>query len=155
MSNTSATGPYLSFVHDGDIVPLMAALELVEEEPSKHEGKSTSRLVRQDLPTNSVKRDRSWRISDIVPMGGRLAFERINCQKARFTTPQNKTFVRLIINDGHFSLNEHVFGDVLEHDMRLQRFESDVAAKERKFGDFRTVCGLKDTAPSKITFLHQ
>ncbi|KAI7342076.1 hypothetical protein KC336_g23272, partial [Hortaea werneckii] len=56
---------FLSFVHDGDITPMLSALELFPQNI--------------DLPTTHVLRNRTWKTSDVIPMGGRIIFERLAC----------------------------------------------------------------------------
>ncbi|EXJ80309.1 hypothetical protein A1O1_08451 [Capronia coronata CBS 617.96] len=143
MSNESSKDVYFSFVHDGDIVPVMATLQILNEH-----------RVIQELPTNQMKRDRRWKTSDIVPMGGRLIFERIACGEASLTSRQDY-FVRLFINDGltRFPGLPHV--DKITHAVRLADFQRFIASRKDLFGDFRQVCNLSEDAPDKITFLHQ
>jgi acid phosphatase len=129
-----AAGPlFLSFSHDSDIVPVLAALRLLDDG------------VR--LPTDRVLRDRKWRTSQVVPMGGRLVFERMACDGGR------GAFVRLNVNDGLVAIPGCVDGPNLS--CSLQRFVRYVDDRIAAAGDFKTKCGLEADAPGHITFLHQ
>lgn len=143
MSNESSKDVYFSFVHDGDIVPVMATLQILNEH-----------LVRQELPTDQMKSDRRWKTSDVVPMGGRLIFERIACGTASSTNP-NEYFVRLFINDGLVKFPGLRSMGKIKHAVALADFQRFIASRRDLFGDFREVCKLSKEAPHRITFLHQ
>jgi acid phosphatase len=131
---------YFSFVHDGDIVPLLAALKILDE-PGP-----------QELPTDRMVQDRAWKTSDVVPMGGRVMFERIVCKKPSGHTQRH---VRLSINDGVSVLpSMRAVADV-PYTMPVDAFWRFIEAKMYEFGDFTEVCGLPTSAASRITFLHQ
>ena len=144
LSNNSASGVYFSFAHDGDLIPLMATLGFFKENSGS-----------QTLPTNHNRVNRTWRTSDIVPMGGRVVFERIDCQIATSRSAEEQTFVRLEINDGHIAITSDVERHLLRYDARLGEFEDMVQDRKRHFGGFREVCGLDESYPDRITFLHQ
>jgi len=80
-------------------------------------------------------------------------FERIKCD-ATLHPGRQKSYVRLIINDGHMALAQRT-GELLEHDMTLEGFENMVREKREEIGDFREVCGLDLNGPEGIEFLHQ
>jgi acid phosphatase len=143
MSNHSSKDVYFSFVHDGDIVPVMSTLQLLNEQ-----------ALLQELPTDRVKTDRRWKTSDVVPMGGRLVFERIACGTQSETAPKEH-FVRLFINDGLMPLPGLPPGRDIKHAVRLADFHDFIASKGALFGDFREMCSLPDDAADRITFLHQ
>ncbi len=147
---------YASFVHDGDIVPVLAALGIFDEEDAE-----------QVLPTDHVKRNRRWRTSDLVPMAGRLVIERLNCR-----TPHGWRYrdVRLFINDGWVgwavdgggrastgeekrrrTKTDRVFVPQVE----VGRFREMVRRKKEEFGSFTEVCGLAEGVEERIGFLHQ
>ncbi|KAK5158655.1 hypothetical protein LTR04_005154, partial [Oleoguttula sp. CCFEE 6159] len=104
-ANLLAEGPeagplFFSFVHDGDIIPLLAALALF---PTPH-----------PLPTTHIAPNRTYLTSQLTPMGGRIIFERLACP-AEVTCwsnaplypnhvyceePRDDVFVRVNINDG-------------------------------------------------------
>lgn len=158
---------YVSFVHDGDIVPVLAALGVFDEDMDDDESGSGSgrpdngKHHGQDLPTTHVKRDRKWRTSDLVPMAGRLVIERLNCR-----TPHGRRYrdVRLFVNDGWVGWaaqgprqsngkgkGERVFVPQVE----VGRFRDMVQKKKESFGGFREVCGLDEAVDEGIRFLHQ
>jgi acid phosphatase len=143
----AAKNVYASFVHDGDIIPLIATLGLLDELPDPLTGRNNY------LPMQSRKWDRNWKTSDIVPMGGRVVFERIKCDQALHPV-EYRTFVRLLINDGHIAMSVRT-GGLLEHDLTLKSLESIVKLKRETFGDFREVCEIDLEGPAGIDFLHQ
>ncbi|EXJ86519.1 hypothetical protein A1O3_03470 [Capronia epimyces CBS 606.96] len=143
MSNKSSEDVYFSFVHDGDIVPVMAALQILNEHS-----------VVQELPSNRMKWDRRWKTSDVVPMGGRLVLERIACG-TKFQASPKEHFIRLFVNDGLMRFPGLPSINKIKHAVRLADFQKFVASRKDFFGDFRQVCNLSQDAPDKITFLHQ
>lgn len=146
MSNHSSKDVYLSFVHDGDIVPVMATLGILNEPPAE-----------EKLPTDRAKTGRNWRTSDVVPMGGRLIFERIACETESKTTSTEHS-VRLFINDGLIDLGKLPSSGLvkgIDGAISLRDFQRMVSSKGEHWGDFRKVCALPDDAADRITFLHQ
>ncbi|KAK5175349.1 uncharacterized protein LTR77_000488 [Saxophila tyrrhenica] len=143
----------LSFVHDGDIIPLLSALDLLQQTP--------------DLPVAYVLHNRTWRTSDIVPMGGRLIFERLSCAQqphcwsnAPFypnhvycEEQKDEIFVRLNINDGIVAIPE--CDDGPGSSCPLEMFLYRVLKRGSEIDEFRYICGLGADAPNRITFLHQ
>lgn len=148
-------GPlYLSFVHDGDIIPMLSALDALPQDPN--------------LPTSHVLGNRTWRTSDIVPMGGRIVFERLACDvgqhcwdRAEFgypnhvycTPPHDEYFVRLNVNDGIVALRGCEDGP--GGSCSLERFMGRVEQRGRDAGSFSEVCGLSGLGKEGIEFLHQ
>ncbi|KAL8953043.1 MAG: hypothetical protein Q9222_001093 [Ikaeria aurantiellina] len=135
---------FLSFVHDGDIIPMLAALSLFPSD--------------KPLPVTHRQEDRRWRTSQIVPMNGRIIFERLKCtQPAQKTskTGSNATgnFVRINVNDGIVALPNCSSGP--GSSCALETFLAMVQRRGKEIGDFRDVCGLRDDASRRITFLHQ
>ena len=152
--NYSASQSYqltCTSVHDGDMLSFITALDLL---PTPH------------LPTNEIQHDRLWRTSQIVPMGGRITLERINCPAVYCRTnaplypnhvycdaPADENYVRVIVNDAvvHLSdCHDGPGGSCPMHD-----FERRVLHQGWAAGDFRRVCGLDEGAPDRVTFLHQ
>lgn len=139
--------------HDGDIVPMIAALNLFPQKP--------------DLPATHVLQNRAWRTSSVVPMGGRIILERLsrpmprNCWYESPMYPNHvhcdpqvyQYFVRVNVNDGIVTIPgcDDGPGGSCPLDAYIERI------KERgaDAGDFRKVCGLKEDAPKSISFLHQ
>ena len=88
---------YFSIVHDGDIVPVLAALGFSHEdspqEPPRWGQLPLSKHLKRPLPyLNPRVRDdkRLWKTSDLVPMSGRMIIERLQCEQhhAQWNTKQ-------------------------------------------------------------------
>ena len=146
MSDHSSKDVYFSFVHDGDIIPALATLGIISELPGQEE-----------LPTDHVATERRWKTSDVVPMGGRLNFERISCEITE--RPQETAHgVRLFVNDALVDLTTLPYGvafPAVEGAISLESFRMFLAVRGTEVGDFREICGLGDDAPDSIQFLHQ
>ena len=123
-------------MHDGDIVPFVAALDLFPE-PS-------------GLPTSHIAVDRNWRTSTIVPMGGRIILERLACQTG---ASDERHYVRTIVNDAIVAV-PGCDGET-RRGCRLDAFADLVEKRRAQLGDFKHLCGLSEDAPDMITFLHQ
>jgi acid phosphatase len=146
MSNHSSKDVYFSFVHDGDIIPAVATLGILSE---------LSGL--EELPTDRVAHERNWRTSDVVPMGGRLVFERITCEPEE-RAQENQHAVRLFVNDALVDLTSiphAVLSTDIEGAISLESFQTFLSVRGSELGDFRQICGLASDAPDKIEFLHQ
>lgn len=140
-------------VHDGDIIPLLAALDLFPQKPH--------------LPTTHVEHNRTFRTSDVVPMGGRIIFERLVCEgptdcwsNAPFypnhiycAPPEELIFVRVNVNDGIVALPGCDSGP--GRSCPLHDFVERVEHMGEKVGEFRDMCGLDADGPAGLTFLHQ
>ncbi|KZF20862.1 phosphoglycerate mutase-like protein [Xylona heveae TC161] len=148
-----SAGPlYFSFVHDGDIVPMLAAFNIF---PDKHH-----------LPLHRVAKHRTWRTSQVTPMGGRIILERLRCSagddssndfelkaKKRSSDANDEIYVRLNINDGIVPIPSCDSGP--GYSCPLDDFLELVRRRGEEVGDFREKCGLGKDAPDRITFLHQ
>ncbi|PWW78411.1 phosphoglycerate mutase-like protein [Tuber magnatum] len=143
-ANLIAEGPesagplYFSFVHDGDIVPMLAAFGIFEDT--------------QDLPIDEIMEDREWKTSQITPMGGRIIFERLSCAP-KSESAEKEIFVRFNVNDGIVPLEGCTGGP--GKSCPLNGFLEHVERRGEIAGDFRTVCGLAHDAPDRPTFLRQ
>ena len=137
----SAGTMFFSFVHDGDVIPMLAALGY----PKGYDGPDSETA----LPTNRSVTDRAYKTSDITPMGGRIIFERLSCS----TTTGNETFIRLNINDGVIPIGHDSSGP--GNSTSMSDFKRYLDARAELAGDFRQVCGLDEAAPDSVTFLHQ
>lgn len=142
LTNDTARGVYLSFVHDGDVVPLLATLGVLDE--PKRPGY---------LPNHKRKSNRKWTTSDVVPMGGRLILEKVTCSNTGLAANLKRSWVRMFINDGILDLEKSMVGSGLPNGVGLKQWQEMVRQKGEKFGSFKDVCGLADEAPSGITFL--
>jgi acid phosphatase len=132
LEGPETAGPlYFSFVHDGDMVPMLAALGLFEDE--------------KNLPVDEIWEERRWKTSQITPMGGRILLERLKCGKERY--------VRFNVNDGIVPLQGCSDGPGAS--CGLAKFEEYVKRRGEQAGDFREVCGLPEDAAKGLTFLRQ
>ncbi|KAK0865825.1 hypothetical protein LTS02_005118 [Friedmanniomyces endolithicus] len=147
---------FFSFVHDGDIIPMLTALNLLPPQTPR-------------LPTSDLLSDRSFRTSDLVPMGGRIIFERLACpapqgcwDKAEYGYPhmrycepagKEEYFVRVNVNDGIVALPGCDGGP--GKSCPLGEFVERVARRGREVGEFKELCGLSRDAKGGIDFLHQ
>jgi acid phosphatase len=131
-------GPlFFSFVHDGDIAPMMTALDVINDD--------------EHLPVTHIPHERKWRKSQVSPMGGRIIFERLACQVK--DTPGVERFVRLNINDGITAIPDCHSGP--GNSCPLRQFAARTKKRGEEVGDFKELCGLEDGAEEKIKFLHQ
>jgi acid phosphatase len=134
-------GPFFfSFVHDGDIAPMITALDIITD--------------REHLPLDRIPETRKWRKSQVTPMGGRIIFELLSC--AATSQPHGSSvqqFVRININDGITELPDCHSGP--GRSCPLAEYAARVDRKGLEAGDFRTLCGLGPDANDRITFLHQ
>ncbi|KAF2847723.1 phosphoglycerate mutase-like protein [Plenodomus tracheiphilus IPT5] len=131
-------GPFfLSFVHDGDIAPMLTALDVVNDE--------------EDLPTTHIRHNRKWRLSQISPMSGRIIFELLSCATDRPAGVAK--FVRLNINDGITALPDCNNGP--GKSCPLEQFAARTKNRGLEVGDFKEVCELDENAADRIMFLHQ
>ncbi|KAL8700984.1 MAG: hypothetical protein Q9201_005150 [Fulgogasparrea decipioides] len=138
---------FFSFVHDGDIIPMLAALDLF---PSN-----------DLLPVTYRSKSRTWRMSQVVPMNGRIILERLACPSTSKVSTTNtdervaprKHFIRVNINDGIVALPTCSSGPGAS--CPLEDFLALVQRREKEIGDFSEACGLESDKPGGITFLHQ
>ncbi|KAK5725798.1 hypothetical protein LTR15_003988 [Elasticomyces elasticus] len=150
-------GPlFFTFVHDGDIIPMFTALGLYEDD---------------DLPVSRMSTNRTFRTSDIVPMGGRIIFERLACPAAQacwnkaelgypnmvfcepYDAAKEDNFVRINVNDGIVALPGCNSGP--GSSCPLAEFMQRVKERGEQAGSFRKTCGLPKDAKGGISFLHQ
>lgn len=102
----------------------------------------------EHLPVNgSIPAQRLWATSQVTPMGGRVAFERLVCGA------QRDPYVRINVNDGIVPLKGCADGP--GSSCALASFGKYVEERGKLGGNFAEVCGLpKDSAPGP-TFLRQ
>ncbi|USP81115.1 hypothetical protein yc1106_08389 [Curvularia clavata] len=133
-------GPlFFSFVHDGDIAPMISALDVINDS--------------QHLPVTHIPHDRKWRKSQVSPMGGRIIFELLSCQTNSKDQNSREKFVRLNINDGITALPDCHNGP--GKSCPLKEFAERTKRKGKELQDFKALCGLNDDAADRITFLKQ
>ncbi|RMZ16703.1 hypothetical protein D0860_00869 [Hortaea werneckii] len=145
---------FLSFVHDGDITPMLSALELFQQDI--------------DLPTTHILSNRTWKTSDIIPMGGRIIFERLACAAPQYcwdnaefgypnhkycTPPAEEYHVRINVNDGIVALPGCEDGP--GHSCPLETFMGRVSRRATEVGNFAEICGISRDGPEGLDFLHQ
>ncbi|KAI7339633.1 phosphoglycerate mutase-like protein [Hortaea werneckii] len=145
---------FLSFVHDGDITPMLSALELFPQSI--------------DLPTTHILRNRTWKTSDVIPMGGRIIFERLACAAPQYcwdnaefgypnhkycTPPAEEYHVRINVNDGIVALPGCEDGP--GHSCPLETFMGRVSRRATEVGTFAEICGISGDGHEGLDFLHQ
>jgi len=105
------------------------------------------------LPTTHIATDRVWKTSTVLPMGGRITFERMACRSQSMSTESvDEYFIRININDGIVPLPDCDSGP--GRSCPLAQFLERVRNRGTEVGDFGEVCGLEGDA-GRITFLHQ
>lgn len=127
--------------HDGDLAPLLAALEIFKD--PKHD---------PYLPTTHVVADRVWRTSPVLPMGARITMERLTCPSPSSLADDANSFIRVNVNDGIVPLSHCDSGP--GRSCPLKQFVDYVQRRGAEVGEFGDVCGLEGDA-GHITFLHQ
>jgi len=126
------------------------------------------------LPTTHRDPSRTWRLSQVTPMSGRIIFERLSCPPSSHTNAphrqandrgdpyqtslhqqqaQNNTYVRININDGIVALPNCTSGP--GSSCPLGEFVAFVKSRGEEMGDFREICGLGSDVPGSLDFLHQ
>ncbi|KAJ5241977.1 uncharacterized protein N7469_000304 [Penicillium citrinum] len=127
---------FLSFVHDGDISPFLAALGIL------------SNPIETNLPTTHIPSDRLWKTSSVLPMGARVTLERMSCSSGEDEQP----YIRININDRIMPLASCRSGPT--GSCTLAEFIDYVQGRGEAVGNFGEVCGLEGHA-ERITFLRQ
>ncbi|KAG9185176.1 acid phosphatase [Alternaria panax] len=131
-------GPlFFSFVHDGDIAPMLTSLDVINDD--------------EHLPITHIVHDRKWRKSQISPMAGRIIFELLSCKTNAPSSPDN--FIRLNINEGITAIPGCDNGP--GKSCPLAEFATRTKRKGEEVENFKELCGLDDDAAERITFLHQ
>lgn len=142
----------MSFLNDGQLVELAVASGVFDGVG--------------DLPTDRIDQDRLWRSSNISPMRGTIAFERLNCivsgtngtsaattttarrtcrprHTSTPTTPaqqgsRNETFIRIRLNKAVYPLPSCQDGPGKSCSVR--KYSSYLADKLAKMGSFADIC---------------
>lgn len=106
------------------------------------------------LPVTHIATDRKWRTSQVMPMGGRIIFERLSCPaEIGGTNSMSDRYVRVNINDGIVPLPDCNSGPGLS--CPLAEFAKKTRLRGIKYGNFESVCGMENLAKKRITFLRQ
>ena len=110
---------------------------------------------------------RAWKTSSLVPMGGRILFERLACPAPESCWAHNEMyphmiycdppsedhFVRLVVNDGVVAVPGCEAGP--GRSCGLADWVERVRVRGEEVGDFGEVCGLREGSKEGISFLHQ
>ncbi|KZZ96325.1 acid phosphatase [Ascosphaera apis ARSEF 7405] len=115
----------LNFAHDTQISPLVGALGLLDD---------------GDLPHTHMKFLSPWQITDIVPMGAHIVFERLNCSETGIS--EAGTYVRVILNEGVIPLNDCQNGPGFS--CSLKNFTEHY---QKKLPDYVDKCGVPKKYP--------
>lgn len=128
----------LCSVHDGDIAPMLTALNIFNDPKYGHY-----------LPVTHIAEDRVWRTSTVMPMGGRITFERLHCDDSL----GEDLFVRININDDIVPLPDCHDGP--GGSCPLGQFVKMVHERRARVGRFDGVCGTKEQRTTGLSFLKQ
>ncbi|KXT02829.1 hypothetical protein AC578_5381 [Pseudocercospora eumusae] len=153
LQGSEAGNLFFSFNHDGDIFNLLSALQLFQEP--------------EDLPTDRVKHDRTWRLSDVTPMGARIVLERYVCPSSPPQCWANELYpnhehceeqmyephVRLSINDGIVPIPRCQDGSP-GGGCLLSNFLSLVDVRDQETPDWASLCEVDQKLPKRVEFLH-
>ncbi|EME49871.1 hypothetical protein DOTSEDRAFT_20276 [Dothistroma septosporum NZE10] len=148
-------GPlFFSFNHDGDIIAMLTAFDLFQQH--------------SPLPTSQILQNRTWRTSDVTPMGARVVLERFSCPAPRACwdnsdygypnhvyceAPTSDVFVRVNINEAIVPIpgcNDGPAGSC-----SLGKFSDRIKSRGEELESYASICGLADDAPKSLDFLHQ
>ena len=149
MSHPCSTFHLVTSVHDGDIAPLITALNILND--SKYD---------PELPTTHIVPDRIWRTSSILPMGGRVTLERMACPSPEADGSGDSSgdgrrmniFIRINVNDRIVHLPYCTSGP--GGSCPLDDFLDYVRRRKTEVGDFAELCGLREDV-GYISFLGQ
>ncbi|KAH7251306.1 histidine phosphatase superfamily [Fusarium tricinctum] len=123
----------MSFLNDGQLNQLAAATGVFDKE--------------KPLPLDRIPKDRLWRSSNISPMRGTIAFERLNCGAKKGQS--SKQFVRILINDIVFPVPSCKDGP--GKSCSLPKYHKFLKERLGKDGNFAKLCNATDPAtPSKV-----
>lgn len=99
-------------------------------------------------------------------MGGRIILERLACGAQHCWTnepfypnhvychpPHEESHVRVNVNDGVVAIPGCDGGP--GRSCPMAEFAQRVERREKEIGEFGRLCGLEDSVPDRITFLHQ
>lgn len=103
------------------------------------------------LPATHAVDDRKWRLSSVVPMGGRIIFERVSC-----STAASEPGVRLLVNDAVMTIPGcEKFARKEGNICPLAKFIEIVNGIGERVGDFEKICQIdKSVAGKRPSFLN-
>jgi acid phosphatase len=123
---------YFSFTHDGNITPVLAALDIFVPE--------------HDLPLDSIPFQKNgYNAADFVCMGGHLTIERLACNKT--SVADAGTYVRLIVNEAVVPLDDCQDGP--GYSCSLTNYTDRL---NRKLENYTEICQPPADYPQNLTF---
>ncbi|KAG9495327.1 hypothetical protein J7337_013566 [Fusarium musae] len=123
----------MSFLNDGQLNELAVATGVFDKQAP--------------LPLDRIPKDRIWRSSNISPMRGTIAFERLSCGSNK--AYGSKKFVRILINDVVYPVPSCQDGP--GKSCSLSKYSKFTKDRLRKNGNFAKLCNATDPAtPSKV-----
>lgn len=117
----------VSFLNDGQINQLVAAIGVFDKEPQ--------------LPANRILRDRLFRSSNFVSMRGTVAFERFSCPGRGSS---DNTFVRIRLNNVVYPVANCKGGP--GQSCPLKQYQALVQDKLKRAGNFSQICNVTNPA---------
>lgn len=130
-SSDDAGSLFFSFSHDNDLVRYLTALGLYDDD--------------EPLPVDYVDFRNHFKSSEIVPMGGRLITERLNCYNE--TSETTDQYVRLILNDQVLP-----FGDCTSGPGFSCPLETYLETVDSMVYDFPSECAMNSSTPDYVSF---
>lgn len=122
----------MSFLNDGQLNELAVATGVYDNQ--------------KKLPTDRIAKDRLWRNSDISPMRGTIAFERLTCGT---TKGRSAKYMRILVNDVVYPVPSCKDGP--GRSCALSKYSKITKDRLRKNGNFAKLCNATDPAtPSKV-----
>ncbi|KAJ9414494.1 hypothetical protein FOXG_12400 [Fusarium oxysporum f. sp. lycopersici 4287] len=123
----------MSFLNDGQLNELAVATGVFDKQAP--------------LPLDRIPKDRIWRSSNISPMRGTIAFERLSCGSNK--AYGSKKFVRILVNDVVYPVPSCQDGP--GKSCSLSKYSKFTKDRLRKNGNFAKLCNATDPAtPSKV-----
>jgi acid phosphatase len=122
-----------SFSHDSDLLTFITALGLFEPE--------------SDLSTDEIEFGSVFKASEIIPMGGRMVHEVLECEDV--LTNKTETFVRVIVNEAVTPIPACQDGP--GYSCPLDSYKEVIDARLGNTS-YIAACGVNSTAPQYTTF---
>ncbi|UZP38714.1 hypothetical protein NXS19_006530 [Fusarium pseudograminearum] len=123
----------MSFLNDGQLNELAVATGVYDNQ--------------KKLPVDRIPEDRLWRNSEISPMRGTIAFERLTCATKKGRPGQK--YMRILINDVVYPVPSCKDGP--GRSCSLAKYAKITKDRLKKNGNFAKLCNATDPAtPSKV-----